>query len=291
MTAGSADALFVPVEEGWLPTELARGPWSPDALHGGPVAALVARAAEQAARPEPTTDSQAGEPLHTVRLSVELLRPVPLAPLEVVAQVVRPGHKVQVVDVTVRHAGNAVVFGRAVRIRSRALGHGLGAWGDGPHEGAPEDPAPPSPVPAPDTGGRWLRRQPGDLVAFHNGGAELRFADGDASELGPATVWVRLQAPVVPGEEPSPVQRAAAAADFANGISAVLPFDEWRFVNPDLTVTLSRPPQGPWVALQATTTLGAPGIGVATAVLSDQHGPVGTGIQTLVVEPRHQQPR
>ena len=36
------DALFVADHDRFVPTELARGPWDPNALHGGPVAALVA---------------------------------------------------------------------------------------------------------------------------------------------------------------------------------------------------------------------------------------------------------
>ena len=42
-----ADSLFVPLGDGrYQPTGLSRGPWSPNALHGGPTAALVAHAAE-----------------------------------------------------------------------------------------------------------------------------------------------------------------------------------------------------------------------------------------------------
>ena len=43
----SDDALFTVLDDGRVQaTELARGPWDPDALHGGPVAALAARALE-----------------------------------------------------------------------------------------------------------------------------------------------------------------------------------------------------------------------------------------------------
>ena len=38
-----AESLFVMVDDDVAsPTEFARGPWDPSALHGGPVAALVA---------------------------------------------------------------------------------------------------------------------------------------------------------------------------------------------------------------------------------------------------------
>ena len=63
------DALFERDGTRFVPTELCRGPWSPDAQHGGPPAALMARAAE---------GFEGGEEMQVARLTVELLRPVPL---------------------------------------------------------------------------------------------------------------------------------------------------------------------------------------------------------------------
>ncbi len=102
------DALFQPDGANVVPTEFARGPWTPDALHGGPVAALLARAVESI-----PTD----EPMHVTRLTVELLRPVPLAPLSVSASVVRPGRKVQLVDARISSGDREVAWARALRIR------------------------------------------------------------------------------------------------------------------------------------------------------------------------------
>ena len=102
-----SDALFVPTDDGrWLPTDAARGPWSPDALHGGPSAALLARAVE------PLLD-----PLQPVRLTVELLRPVPVAPLTVEADVLRPGRKVRMAAARLLHDGTVVASATALAIR------------------------------------------------------------------------------------------------------------------------------------------------------------------------------
>lgn len=267
-------ALFEPDAGRWRPTPLSRGPWSPDALHGGPVAALVARAAEHAG--DPATGP--GGPV-LVRLTLELLRPVPFDPLAVEARVVRPGRKVQLVDVTVRAGDTEVAWARALRIRR--LPEAEAAVGAEARPGGTDGQAA---IPGPDAD--HVGPQVDGDPAFHNGGAELRFVAGSWDRLGPSTVWTRLAVPVVPGEEPTGAQRAVAAADFGNGVSAVVPFDRWRFVNPDLTVVLERPPEGEWVALQAATELGAAGIGVARSVLWDRRGPTGTGTQTLVVEPR-----
>jgi len=91
------DALFVVDGPRLVPTGYTRGPWSPESLHGGPVAAAVVRATERTA----ATDDR----LRMTRLTLELLRPVGLAPFTVTASVVRPGRKVQVVDAVVEQSG------------------------------------------------------------------------------------------------------------------------------------------------------------------------------------------
>ena len=97
MTGSPADALFVPDGDSLVPTELARGPWSAESLHGGPVAAVVTRATE---RTMPADDG-----LRMVRLTLELLRPVGMAPLRVTGRLSRPGRKVQLVDTLVTQSG------------------------------------------------------------------------------------------------------------------------------------------------------------------------------------------
>src|SRR3990170_2350286 len=87
--AADAPALFVRTGDGHVQAQgFSRGPWSPDALHGGPVAALVAGEAERVLGP--------GTPIS--RLTIDLERPVPLAELRLTSAVVRPGRKVQVAE-------------------------------------------------------------------------------------------------------------------------------------------------------------------------------------------------
>lgn len=258
-----------------VPGESARGPWSPDALHGGPVAALATRAAEAC---------QADPAMQLTRLTLELERPVPLAPLELTATVSRPGRKVQVVDVVLSAGDTQLARGRALRIRRHEADAPAG-------EGLPDKPE--GPVPGVDVGapaapgdGVGSPMPTGDYPAFHNSGAELRYVAGGFDVPGPASVWVRLAMPVVAGETPSPAQRAAAAADFSNGVSSVLDFTRYLFINPDLTVSMWRQPVGEWVCLEATTHLGTPGLGTAESVLWDERGPLGRALQSLVVERR-----
>jgi hypothetical protein len=258
------DALFLRDGGGFVPTELARGPWSPDALHGGPVAALLAGLAE--ALPQPG-------PMHPARLSVELLRPVPLAPLRGEARVLRPGRKVRLSEASLYAEGRELARATLLLVRAAELplpaSHGGGRVS-----------VPPGPETAPRTRPAW----DSGATAYHRDGVEHRVVRGAWGAPGPCTDWIRLRVPVVGGEIPSPLQRTAAAADFGNGISAALPFGEWRFINPDLTLHLQRLPRGEWVCLDAVTWPEGQGAGLAESELFDEHGRLGRSLQSLLLE-------
>jgi hypothetical protein len=262
------DALFDVLRDGrFEPTPLARGPWSPDALHGGPVAALLARAMERA---------ESAVPMHPARLTVELLRPVPMAPLSLAIEVVRDGRKIQIVDAFLSAGSTEVARARMLRIRI----------GDVPlPEGAADAAPPPFALPADCRPMRpaWADDQ---VVAYHSHATEHRVARGDWGEPGPITSWIRLRCPVVAGESPSPLSRVAGAADFGNGISWVLPFAEYLFINPDLTIHLHRLPVGEWIGLDAVTRPGEGGVGVAESGLFDERGRIGRSLQSLLLERR-----
>jgi acyl-coenzyme A thioesterase PaaI-like protein len=260
------DAVFQPDGDGrFVPTEHARGPWDPMQLHGGAPAALLARAAERAGEPEG---------LGVVRLTVEFLSAVPLAPVEVAAEVVRPGRRLQLVEARLRAGGREVLRARAVRLRRE------------PGAAADLDPAPPRVPPPPVTGAPppgWGPEEAG----FHRTAMELRVVAGDVT-AGAATVWFRPRMALVAGEAPTGLQRAVAAADFGNGVAQALPFATHLFVNTDLTVHLRRPPAGEWVALDARTRVEGDGVGLADSVLHDERGPIGLAAQSLYVAPRRQ---
>lgn len=261
-----SESLFVRDGDRFVPTPLCRGPWSPDAQHGGPPAALLARAVERSA---------GGDGLQVARLTIELLRPVPLVPLAVAARVARPGKKVQLVEATIDANGTTVARAVALRIRTLALP-------------IPPDVAPsPPPFPAP-AAGRDGTPPWGDGLArpaFHSDAVEHRFVAGGFESPGPAIDWVRLRVPLVAGEPTSPLARVAAAADFGNGVSWVLSrLEGWQFINPDLTIYLHRHPAGEWVALEAVTHVDSCGIGLAESRLWDERGPLGRSLQSLLLD-------
>jgi hypothetical protein len=129
---------------------------------------------------------------------------------------------------------------------------------------------------------------PGDPEGegFHRTGMDIRFAGGTDYGTGPALAWFRLAVPLVEGEQPSGLQRVAAAADFGNGVSRVLDFDRHLFVNTDLTMHLHREAAGDWILLDARTVADPSGIGLATSRLFDERGALGLAAQTLFVEAR-----
>jgi hypothetical protein len=114
---------------------------------------------------------------------------------------------------------------------------------------------------------------------------EVRFVAGGFGG-GPGTAWFRLTVPLVGDEEPTPVQRLAAAADFGAGLSGMLPREHFLFINADLTLYIEREPSGEWICLDSRTRIAAGGIGLAESALYDQRGRVGRATQALLVARR-----
>jgi hypothetical protein len=258
------EAVFTAAGHLFIPSVHARGPWDPDAMHGGAPAALAARALERLDTPGP---------MRCVRLALEFAGAVPLQPLTVHAALTRPGRRLALAEVAVRADGADVLRGRATLLRV----------GDVPVPESAQDDEPA--VPGPETGRpeHWIGGE--EQEGFHLTAIELRFVRGDWGH-GPALGWFRLRRPIVAGEEPTPVQRAVAFSDFGNGLSRMLDFRTHLFVNTDLTVHLHREPVGEWIALDARTDLDRTGAGQATSVLRDERGRIGTAAQSLFVDRR-----
>jgi len=242
-----------------VPTRHTAGPWSPEAQHGGPPAALLARAIEAV-----------GDGTRTVsRITVDLLGPVPLAPLEVRAAVTRPGRSVELVG--------AELVEQSGRVVMRASAWQVPGGAGGPVAGLPEPPPGPG-------HGRERDLPPG----WHRGYLDTitwRWVEGSLAEPGPATVWLRPGVPLSVGEELTPLQRLLVCVDSASGVSSALDIRKWQFMNTDLTVHLVRELRGEWVGLRARTVLSGGASGVALAELFDEEGFVGHSAQALLVRP------
>lgn len=248
----------------YLATELTRGPWDPGAQHAGPPAALLGREIERL--------DEAGE-FQVGRITFEILGSVPIGPVEVSARVVRPGRRVELVEAELGDGERALIRARAWRLRTA------------PVEIPPEAMAPAEPPPGPEQGGEAEFFPTGQELGYHSA-MECRFLTGGFVETGPSQVWLRMRQPLVAGEEPSPLQRTLVAADVGNGVSAVLDYHRYLFINVDLTVHLERPPEGEWVCVDAVTLPQPHGVGTAESVLSDRRGRCGRALQTLLIAQR-----
>ncbi len=241
----------------FVPTASAAGPWSPDAQHGGPPAGLLGRAVEQLPEAEGRVVG---------RFTMELLGPVPMAPLVSSARVVRPGRSVVLAEAALHHPGS----GRDVAT-ARAW---LFPSGTGPAEVGP------APAHGPADG--VVKASPGTWHPGYVEAVEWRWVSGSVDTLGPGTAWMRAPE-LVEGETTSPLARMMTCVDSASGVSAALDVTQWGFQNTELTVHVLREPVGEWVCLDAETTLGPGSVGVATSTVHDRLGPVARSAQALLV--------
>ena len=259
------DAFYERDEDLFRATELTRGPWDPGAQHAGPPAALLAFAIE--ALPE-------AEGFQVGRITFEILRSVPIAPIRVQARVVRPGRRVQLLEAELSDAeGEVLMLARAWLIRTAEV--------DVPPEAIAAATPPPPPEQA--TPGNFFPT--GQEHGYHSA-MEVRFVSGDFVEPGPATVWLRMRKPLVAGAEPSPLQRTLLVADVGNGVSASLDFRRFLFINVDVTAQLERMPEGEWIGIDAVTLPQPTGVGSSDSVLYDRRGRIGRALQTLLISER-----
>jgi hypothetical protein len=207
------------------------------------------------------------------RVVFEIPRPVPIGAVRVETRVPRPGRKVQLVEASLVGEEGELMRATAWLLRKHPL--------ELPEEAVPRE----DPPRGPELGWTPEFFPTGQEVGYHTA-MEWRAVAGAFLEPGPATVWMRMRCPLVAGEEPTPLQRALIAADVGNGISAVLDYREYLFVNVDLTVHFERMPEGEWVCVDAVTRSHANGIGTAESELSDRRGRIGRAAQSLFIDSR-----
>jgi len=247
-------------------SELTRGPWDPGHQHAGPPVALVAREIARAAA--------ALEMTHLARLTSNLLRPIPIAPLRIEVGADYAGRNVAHFSARLFDGDRELARFTAVAQRETSVDLPAQLAGH-PLPQAPQSPEALAPVVFP--------HAPGS-VGYHDL-VELRVAQG-ALTRGPCAVWFRMRHSLVAGEPPSGIERVAVAADSGNGISAVLDFRRYTFVNSDLTINLLRAAQGEWICIDARTMVGPGGGGIAESRIFDVQGLIGRATQSLNIRTR-----
>lgn len=232
--------------------------WSTSHQHGGPPSALLARAIE--AVPE-------AEGRVIGRFTVDLLGPVPVAPVTVTTKVERSGRSVALVE-AVLTADRPVARATAWLFPAAAT-----SAAEDP-VALPHGPADGEDLPFPESwGGGYLKA------------SEWRWVSGHVHQ-GRATAWIRSRPRLVDDEPWSPVPRLLTIADSASGVSSALDPAQWQFLNTELTVHVLRPPVGEWLCLDAETTLASGSVGVSTSSVYDEHGLVARTAQALLIARR-----
>ena len=236
----------------------AAGPWDPNMQHGGAPASLVVWAAERIPAPAP---------MQIARATIDLMRPVPVAPLTIETEVLRQGRKIQLCAVRLKANGVLTVGATVLKVRKQA-------------QPLPGDIVePPLDVAVPEQSRIEPQNSP------FGSGMTIRAARGSFGGPGPGAIWFRADRPLIEGFAISQAMRAVAASDFCNASSA-LDFRQWIFLNADLTVSMAREPVGEWILLDAVSWIGPDGAGLAMARLADMTGYFGRCAQSLVIEKR-----
>lgn len=254
---------FTQTPEGvFVGNDPARGPWSPENCHAGPVTGLVARAAENAV---------GGDKMLT-RLTLDVLRPVPVAGITVATEVTRNTRTLATTRIEVHGVdGTLCMTATSMHLTRKEL----------------------SDVPtAPVTPLRFDQAQIAEsqlVTALHDQPSfgrfiQTAFPPGTSPEPGPKTVWMRTP-PLLEDEALSPIQSICALADCGNGISFNAPPVALGFMNTDLTIQIHREPVSDWMASESVSHWEENGVGMSHSILHDTQGPVGVALQTLVLHP------
>jgi len=262
MMTVATDAVFRVDGNNVITGPNAAGPWDPGLQHGSAPASLVVWAAERLLTPVP---------MSVARVTIDLIRPVPVAPLTIETEVLREGRKIQLCGIKLSAAGSLVVSATVLKIKTQAL-----TLPDGVKAPAVELP---SPEESPVEDGHRITSP---FVRW----VLMRSARGRLGEVGPAAIWFRVDKPLIEGEAVSQAMRAVVASDFCNGAATELDFRDWTFINAELTVSFAREPVGEWILLDAESWVGPDGMGLAAARLADSHGYFGRAVQSLVIEKR-----
>ena len=115
---------------------------------------------------------------------------------------------------------------------------------------------------------------------------DFRVVMGGFRAPGAAAAWIRPTLPIVAGHLNSPTMAVAAVADWGNGLSSLASPEELAFINPDLTIALSRAPESDRVCMSSVTYPTDRGHGYAESQLADRSGRIGRAVQTLFLETR-----
>jgi len=252
-----ATHFFAPGTGDFHPTESALSRWGQDMLNGPAVVGLAAWCLEQ---------EYAADGFLPTRFTADLFKAARQVPTVVRTRLVRDGGRIRNSECDVLQG--EVLVARAVMVQYRISEAPPGReW------------VPDIPFVAP-VGVRGPAYYVGsDDVGWTSSAAEHQNA-------GRKRVYHRT-VEVVGGHEPSSFVRTVVAAE-ATSLVCNMGTHGIGYINGDLTVALSRLPDGEHIGLQADSHWCAGGISVGTSTLFDDDGPFGIGMVTAIANPTAQ---
>lgn len=266
-------ALFVLEPGGVRATELTRGPWAHQVMHGGAIGGLLGWAVER-------EQKRLGISQVCSRLTVEILSGMPMATYALTATTVKGGKRTALIDAEVREARGAGGGRLVARATSQWLTPTVPPRGEPAGDGQS---LPPIPAERADPGANPDIDYP--RPGFNADAVDFRFVGGSTEEPGPGRTWLRLDHPLVAGEETSPLVRAATLADLGAAVGWDFSPSGGAFINTDVTLQLLRVPAGEWFYFDAATVVAPQGLAGTHTVICDQRGLLGWVLQSQVEAP------
>lgn len=244
------------------PTEHVGGAWKAHEQHIAPAMGLLAHMFETDHR-----ERRGDDGLALSRVSFDIFGVLPIEPVDVSVEVVRPGRSIELVEARLDHDGRTALTARAwfacTDDTSALAGSTFGS------------------IPSVDEHPAWEISEGwegGFIASIEARRLEL--------ETGHSTAWIRTDAELVAGEPISPTAELFALVDVANGLAPRVSPEDAIFPNVDLTAHLFREHHGEWTGFDTTVHFGPSGVGLTHTVLHDDRGPFGTVAQSLTVRPR-----
>ena len=272
-------ALFVPEPDCVRATELTRGPWAHQVMHGGAICGLLGWAVER-------EQQQLGIDQVCSRLTTEILSGMPMATYEVTATIVKAGKRTALVDAEVRAAPPESAAPGSGRVVARATSQWLTPTIATPAvavEASGGLALPPIPAERADPGSNPDIDYP--RPGFNADAVDLRFVGGSTEEPGPGRTWLRLDHRLMAGETPSPFVRIATLADLGAAIGWDFSPSGGAYINTDVTLQLLRAPLGEWFYFDAETVGTVHGLAGTHTAIRDQHGQLGWVLQSQLEAP------
>ncbi len=255
------EPFFRLTDQGYEPNPVCRGPWGPATLHGRVVAGLLAREAEQ---------MWGAEGMRVGRLTVDLYRMPVFEPVHLRSTLVRETRRIKIVDTEFVNGGKPAGRASVVFLKESENADG-DVWGPPPWDApGPETvPAPPPPEGRGDWKPMW----------------DMRTIEGGFDSYGQKRCWIREVRPLVEGEELTPLQRVALAADLASPLTNS-GSNGLHYLNTDITLYLHRYPTTEWIGFETGGHHASDGIAVATCMLYDEEGTIGRSTVAAIANRR-----